>query len=169
MNERGLRLASAGFAAVGALLSGYVLLVRETSGTLVCATSGCETVQSSRYAEVLGLPVAAVGLIGFVALLATALARGEWARLGQATLALSAFVFSAYLLVVQLAVIGAVCQWCIATDLVTTALATAALLRLLAPPPAAATPAPPPIPYPKPRPNRSRKRTPPTKPLRRPQ
>jgi uncharacterized membrane protein len=168
MRERGLRLASAALAAVGVLLSGYLLVVRETGGTLVCATGGCETVQSSRYAEVLGLPVAAIGLIGFIGLLGTALARGEWARLAQATLALSAFAFGAYLLVIQLAVIGAVCQWCIATDLVTTALATVALLRLIAPAPAAATPAPRPIPYPKPQPNRSRKRTPPTKPLRRP-
>jgi hypothetical protein len=55
--------------------------------------------------------VAAIGLIGFIGLLGTALARGEWARLAQATLALSAFAFGAYLLVIQLAVIGAVCQW----------------------------------------------------------
>lgn len=132
MSERGLRLLSAGLAAVGVLLSGYLLLVRETGGTLVCMTGGCETVQSSAYAEVLGLPVAAVALIGFVVLLGAALARGEWARLVQATLALSAFLFSAYLVVIQLVVIGALCQWCIATDLVTTALVCAALLRLLA-------------------------------------
>ena len=55
----------------------------------------------------------------------TALARGEWARLSQATLALTALVFSAYLLYIQLAVIDAICQWCLATDVLTTAIAAA--------------------------------------------
>jgi uncharacterized membrane protein len=47
-------------------------------GALVCPTGGCETVQSSSYAELLGVPVAAVGLVGFLAILGAALARGEW-------------------------------------------------------------------------------------------
>ena len=130
MSERTLRLASAALAAVGAAITGYLLYVRETGGALVCSTGGCETVQSSPYAEVLGVPVAALGLAGFLGLLAAALARGEWARLSQATLALSAFLFSAYLLYIQLAVIDAICQWCLATDVLTTAIAALALLRL---------------------------------------
>ena len=48
----------------------------------------------------------------------------------EATLALSAFLFSCYLLYVQLAVIGAICQWCVVTDALTSAIATTALLRL---------------------------------------
>jgi uncharacterized membrane protein len=152
MNERTLRLTSAALAALGAGITGYLLYVRETGARLVCATGGCETVQSSAYAEVLGVPVAALGLIGFVGLLVTALARGDWARLGQATLALAAFTFSGYLLVVQLAVIDALCQWCLATDVLTTGIAALALLRLriVGPVRAAAAPA---RPYPKPRPN----------------
>jgi uncharacterized membrane protein len=86
-------------------------------------------VQSSGYAEVLGVPVAGLGLAAFVGLFAAALARGEWGRLGQATLALSAVLFSGYLLVIQLTAIGAVCQWCLAADAVTTAIAAVALLR----------------------------------------
>jgi uncharacterized membrane protein len=87
-------------------------------------------VQSSRYAEVFGVPVAALGLVGFLGLLVAALARGEWARLAQAALALSALLFSAYLVYVQLMVIEAVCQWCLAADLVTTCIAALALLRV---------------------------------------
>lgn len=86
--------------------------------------------QDSTYAEVLGIPVAALGLAGFVGLLVAALAGGPLARLSQATLALSAVVFSAYLLYVQLVVIDAICQWCLATDVLTAALAALALLRL---------------------------------------
>ncbi len=130
MNERRLRLASAALATAGAAITGYLLYVRQTGGVLVCSTGGCETVQSSSYAEVLGLPVAALGLLGFLGLLAAALARGEWARLTQATLALAAFFFGAYLLYIQVGVIEAVCQWCLATDVITTAIAALALLRL---------------------------------------
>jgi uncharacterized membrane protein len=130
MSEQRLRIAGSALAVAGALISGYLLLIRETGGTLVCATGGCETVQSSSYAAVFGVPTAAIGLIGFVALLAAGAARGEVARLGQATLALSACLFSAYLLVIQLAVIGAICQWCLVTDVITTALVLVALLRL---------------------------------------
>ena len=152
MNERTLRLISAVLAALGAGITGYLLYVRETGAELACTTGGCETVQHSSYAEVLGVPVAALGLIGFLGLLVSALGRGEWARLGQATLALAALTFSGYLLFVQLAVIDALCQWCLATDVLTTGLAALALLRLriVAPAPPAAVPA---RPYPKRRPN----------------
>ena len=86
--------------------------------------------QSSSYAEVLGVPVAALGLVGFLGLLLAAVAHGEWARLIQVTLALTAFVFGAYLLYVQLVVIDAICEWCLATDVLTTVIVALALLRL---------------------------------------
>ena len=130
MTERSVRIASAVLASLGAAISAYILYVRETNGSLVCSTGGCETVQSSSYAELLGLPVAALGLAGFVVLLAAALARGDWARLVNATVALAAFLFAAYLLTVQLVVLDAICQWCVATDVLTTALAALALVRL---------------------------------------
>ena len=130
MTERSVRIASAVLASLGAAISAYILYVRETNGSLVCSTGGCETVQSSSYAELLGLPVAALGLAGFVVLLVAALTRGELARLVNATVALAAFLFAAYLLAVQLVVIDAICQWCVATDVLTTALAALALVRL---------------------------------------
>ncbi len=130
MSEGALRSTSAVIAALGAATTAYLLYVRQTGGTLVCSTGGCETVQSSSYAEVWGLPVAALGLVGFLGLLVTALARGDLARLSQATLALTAFAFSAYLLYIQLAVIDAICQWCLVADVLTTALVALALVRL---------------------------------------
>ena len=132
MSERSIRTVSAVLAALGAAISAYLLYVRQTGGTLACSTGGCETVQASSYAEVLGVPVAALGLVGFVGLLTAAVLGGELARLAQATLALTALLFGAYLLFVQLAVIDAICQWCLATDALTAALAGLALLRLRA-------------------------------------
>jgi uncharacterized membrane protein len=130
MSERTLRLASAVTAAVGAAVTAYLLYVRQTGGTLICSTGGCETVQHSAYAEVLGMPVAALALVGFLGLFLAALARGEWARLSQVTLSLSALLFSAYLLYIQVGVIGATCQWCLATDALTAMIVALALLRL---------------------------------------
>jgi uncharacterized membrane protein len=130
VTERSVRIASAVLAALGAVISAYILYVRETDGSLVCSTGGCETVQSSSYAELLGVPIAALGLAGFLVLLVAALSRGDFARLVNATVALAAFLFAAYLLAVQLVVLDAICQWCVATDVLTTAIAALALVRL---------------------------------------
>ena len=130
MIERSLRIASAALSAVGAAIAGYLVYVHETGGSPLCVSGGCETVQSSSYAELAGIPVATLGLLGFLAVLSAALARGEWARLAQATLALSAFLFGAYVVYVQLFVIGTICQWCVAADVLTSVIAALALLRL---------------------------------------
>lgn len=130
MSERQLRIGGALLAAVGMAITAYLLHVRWSGGQLICSTGGCEAVQSSSYAEVLGIPVAALGLAGYTALLFTALAGGESARLAHGALALAALGFSAYLLAIQLVVIDAVCQWCVASDVITTLIAALALLRL---------------------------------------
>jgi uncharacterized membrane protein len=133
VSERSIRIASAALALVGVGITTYLLSVRASGATLSCTTGGCETVQSSPYSEIFGLPVAALGLSGYVLVLGAALARGDLARLVGAVVALAAFCFSAYLVVVQLVVIGALCDWCLASDAVTTALAALALLRLRSP------------------------------------
>jgi uncharacterized membrane protein len=87
-------------------------------------------VQSSRYAEVFGIPVAALGLAGYMAILLTSWSRSELARAGQAAVLLAALAFSSYLVFVQLDLIGAVCEWCLASDAVTAVVAVLVLLRL---------------------------------------
>ena len=66
----------------------------------------------------------------YLVLLATALLRGEAARSLQAVVALAAAVFGGYLLYVQVEVIEAVCQWCLASDAIITGIAMLALLRI---------------------------------------
>ena len=130
MSDHRLRLASAFLALAGAAVSSYLLWVRETGANLICATGGCETVQSSQYSEILGMPVALLGLACYVALFATALLRSENARLPHIALALTGVVFSTYLLYVQIELIGAVCQWCLASDGIVSGVAVLALLRM---------------------------------------
>ena len=69
MSERGIRLAVAVVAAVGVGIAAYLTYVRYAGGTLACTTGGCEKVQTSSYAEVAGVPVALVGLIGYLLIL----------------------------------------------------------------------------------------------------
>ena len=131
MSERLLRIVGALLAAAGMTVTAYLLQVRWSGGLPICSTGGCGTVQSSSYAVVLGVPVAALGLAGYTALFAAALARGERGRLAHGALALTALGFSTYLLVIQLVVIDAVCEWCVASDVITTLIAAVALVRFL--------------------------------------
>lgn len=130
MSEGRIRLAIGVLALAGVSIAGYLTFVRFSEGLLLCASGGCETVQSSRYAVVLGVPVAVLGLGGYLLILASAFARGELARVAGASIALAGFGFSTYLIYVQLALIGAVCQWCVASDVIMTLIAGLAVLRL---------------------------------------
>jgi uncharacterized membrane protein len=130
MSDRSLRAVAAALGVVGAALMAYLLYVRHAGGAPICAGDGCEIVQRSRYAEIFGLPVAALGLLGFSAVVLTSALSGKRAQLVQAAVVLSALGFSAYLLFVQVAVIGHICDWCAAGDVALTALAAIVLLRL---------------------------------------
>jgi len=132
VSERALRLAVAGLSLVGAGIAAYLVFVRYTGGTLACTTGGCETVQSSEYAEVLGVPVAVIGLAGYLLNLASALVPGEVGAAAGAALALAGISFSVYLVYVQVALIDAICQWCIASDAVMVPLFAGTALRLRA-------------------------------------
>ena len=132
MTERFIRQVSVLLTLIGTGLVGYILYARHSGSPLLCSTGGCEAVQSSRYSEIFGVPIAAFGLVGYATLLAAAVARGEWARTAQVMVALTAFLFSAYLVFVQVHLVGAICDWCLASDAVTTALVVTALLRIQA-------------------------------------
>ena len=125
---------SRGFSLAGVAVTAYLLSVRWGSVQLYCSTGGCETVQSSSYAEILGVPVAAAGLLAYLALGASAFSSAPLVRVGAAALALASVAFSAYLLVVQLVVIDAVCTWCVVSDV----LVCPRRRRRGAPPPGAA-------------------------------
>jgi uncharacterized membrane protein len=118
-------------AGVAGAIAAYLVVVHYRADALVCATSGCETVQRSRYAELLGIPVAVFGFATYVVLFASSLTRRPLAVTVGAGLALTAFVFALYLAYVQVAVLHAICMWCVAADSLTILIAAAAVLRLV--------------------------------------
>jgi len=124
-------------ALLGLLDSLYLSLERLTGGALVCPTGGgCEAVQSSAYALLAGIPVAYLGVAGYGLLLGLALIALQRERvatialapllLGLASLGLA---FSAYLVYLQLGVIGAICFWCMVSATLELVLWLAALIN----------------------------------------
>jgi uncharacterized membrane protein len=113
------------FAALaGIAVAGYLALVDAAGAQVSCGPSGgCQTVQHSKYAVLFGvLPVATLGLIGYVAILAAWIAWqfGPAGMKRMAPLAIwgmcvfGAF-FSIYLTTLEPFVIGATCMWCISS------------------------------------------------------
>jgi uncharacterized membrane protein len=129
-SDRRLRGAIVVLSTLGAAIAAYLTYAHFAHVHVACATSGCETVQTSRYAELAGIPVATLGLAGYLVLGATAAFAADLARAVGLAAAVGGLVFAGYLLYVQAALIGAFCQWCLASDLVLLLLVVATSLRL---------------------------------------
>ena len=89
-------------------------------GTIACTVGSCETVQTSKWATFLGLPVGAWGVGYYLVVLALALLglSGRFvdsSRLSETLVALTGFglLFSLWLTYLELFVIHAICQWCV--------------------------------------------------------
>jgi uncharacterized membrane protein len=133
VTERRLRVAIAALAIAGVAIATYLTYVHYADVKPFCVAGGggCEKVQTSDYAELLGIPVAVLGLIGYVLILGSLWMPGDNGRLAGAVLALAGFGFSAYLTYRELYTIDAICQWCVASAVVMTLLAVATVWRLL--------------------------------------
>lgn len=102
---------------VGLLIASYLSFVALRGELPSCAIAkGCETVATSEYSRINGIPVAVFGVILSLTLLALALA---WWRSGRPGLLLAHYglsmvgvIFEAYFTYLELFVIGAVCMWC---------------------------------------------------------
>jgi uncharacterized membrane protein len=135
---KALRIASAVVAVVGLGIAVYLTIVHYTGSSPVCAIShGCETVQTSRYAELAGIPVAVLGLLGYAGILVTLLRDDETARTATALVSLIGFGFSAWLTYAEIALIDAICIWCVASAICMTVLTVLSVVRMLVAPPAA--------------------------------
>ena len=125
-----MRPAIAGVALIGLGIAVYLTVVHYSGGAPVCAIAhGCETVQKSRYASLAGVPVALLGALGYIGILATLLRDDESARMATAFLALLGFGFSAWLTFVEVDKLHAICIWCVGSAICMTALAGLSIAR----------------------------------------
>jgi len=131
------RAALLALATFGVLISAYLTWTHFAGLSPVCTGggAGCETVQASRYATVLGIPVALLGLISYAGLILSATLWGEVGIYLGFLISLIGTLFSAYLTYLEVFVIEALCQWCLASaaimvlTLVCTSLATRQLTQ----------------------------------------
>jgi uncharacterized membrane protein len=136
MSDRALRRTGLVLAVLGIGIAGYLVYVHYANIDPVCNIAhGCHKVQTSQYAKLAGVPVALLGLIGYVTLLGALLAPGESARMLGALVALVGFGFSAYLTYRELFTIDAICQWCVGSAILMTGLAIVCTWRLARLPP----------------------------------
>jgi uncharacterized membrane protein len=120
--------AIAGLALLGLAISIYLTYVHYAGIEPVCSSiSNCERVQNSEYADLVGIPVAVLGIAGYLSILASLLTRVDVTAL----LAYLAVAFSAYLTWAELFKIDAICQWCVASAIITVLIAVLATLRAL--------------------------------------
>jgi uncharacterized membrane protein len=117
--------------ALGVLVSGYLSVKRFTGGSLACTRwAECDVVNNSVYAKIYGVPVAFIGLAGYLVIMCLALAALQTEGATQRRLlalgfllALGGFGFCVYLTYLELYVIEAICAWCVVSAILITLLA----------------------------------------------
>jgi len=130
--DRRLRTAIAVLSLIGIGMATYLTYVHYDGLKVLCLSGGsCETVQSSSYAKLGGVPVAVLGLAGYIAILLSLAVRGDSGRVAGFGIALTGFGFSAYLTYRELFTIKAICQWCVGSAVLMTALAILTAVRAL--------------------------------------
>ena len=125
------RRVSVAVALAGLGIAGYLTVVHYAGAEPVCAIAhGCTTVQKSAYSNLAGVPVALLGLLGYLAILGLLARDGEAARTLTAVLAFAGFGLSAWLTWIEVGELHAICIWCVGSALCMTALAGLSAARL---------------------------------------
>lgn len=123
-------------ALAGIGVSAYLLTVHWGWWSAVCLGVGdCELVNTSRFSEFLGIPVALFGLGAYAAILALALLswrriQSVWAQRGMFALAAVGVAFSAYLTYIELFVLREICPWCVLSAIIIFTIAVLSALEL---------------------------------------
>jgi uncharacterized membrane protein len=133
-----LRRVMIALAVIGLGVAGYLTFIHYAGINPACtAGQSCIKVQTSVWSKLAGIPVALLGLIGYIGILATLLAPDrEELRAATLGLTLVGFGFSGYLTYRELFSIHAVCEWCASSAVIMTILFGCAIARyLLAPDP----------------------------------
>ena len=144
--DRRLRIAIGVLCLIGIGVAGYLTYTHYEGLKVVCLSSGgCETVQTSVYSKLDGIPVAVLGLAGYIGILFSLAIRNVLGRAAGFGVALVGFLFSMYLTYRELFTIKAICQWCVSSAVLMTLLTILTAIRALrvesdsGPPPAKRT------------------------------
>lgn len=122
---------------LGLAVALYLVYYKLFPTSAFCVNIGdCEAVNTSIYSELFGIPVAAFGAAGYLAILLATLLENrspffqEWASIAGFGLALVGFLYSAYLTYIELFVIFKICPYCVASAVIMTAIFALTSIRL---------------------------------------
>jgi uncharacterized membrane protein len=134
VSARTLRITLIVMAVLGLGLASYLTYIHYAGIKPLCGRGGgtCEKVQTSRYSHLAGVPVALMGLIGYVLILGSLLAPDEerW-RFATAALVLGGFAFSAYLTYREVFTLEEICEYCVSSAALLTVMLPLSLWRFL--------------------------------------
>lgn len=138
--DKKLYWASVALAALGLLVSIYMTIYKLTDNNAMCLGSGdCATVNDSIYSEIFGIPVALVGVGGYLAILSVLLleryGNNRFFQQNGLTvvfaLGVGGFGFTLYLVYVEAFLIHAWCPFCVVSQITMTILFTLTIIRLI--------------------------------------
>ncbi len=136
--DKWLYRSSLALATLGLLVSIYMTIYKLTENPNMClGNGGCSVVNSSKYAQVNGIPVAVIGMGGYLAILLLLWFEPRVPFLSQNGpmivfgLALIGFLFTVYLIYVELALIHALCPFCVTSQITMTILFALSVIRLV--------------------------------------
>ena len=136
--DKRLRQLTIALTIIGLLVSIYMTIFKLTDNQSMCIGSkGCGVVNASRYSEINGIPVAILGVIGYVSILALLFLEnqpGFFQENGSMILfgvTLVGFLFTLWLVYVEVALIKAYCPFCITSQLAMTLIFVFTVIRAI--------------------------------------
>jgi len=125
-------------AGIGLLDSLYLSWVKIVNSQVFCGTSGqCETVNNSPYSEIGGVPIAYLGLGAYLVILGLLFLEmrspfwKETSPIAHFGISLVGVIYSAYLTYIEIAVLHAICPYCVVSAIAMLLLFIIAIIRLL--------------------------------------
>ena len=134
MSARTLRITLLALTVLGIGVASYLTYIHYAGIKPLCGRNGggCEIVQTSEYSKLAGVPVALIGLIGYVTILAALLApESESSRFAAVGFTVVGFDFSAYLTGREVFSIHHICEWCLSSAAIITLLMCLSIWRFL--------------------------------------
>lgn len=136
--DKRLYKASIFLVVIGILVSIYMTIYKLTDNNAMClGNGGCSAVNASKYSEIYGVPVGFVGVVGYGVILALHLLenRNEFMRRNAILflfgLALTGFLFTLYLIYVEIAILKALCPFCVTSQVIMTVVFIISVIRLV--------------------------------------
>ena len=133
-----LRISSLVLAFLGMLDSIYLVWVKYSGKYVLCGPIGnCESVNTSQYSEIFGIPIALLGTGAYLLIILILLLEGRtsfWAEYSSMIVfgsSLVGVIYSIYLTYIEVAVIRAICPYCVISAVILVVLLILSTIRLL--------------------------------------